>query len=184
MSTESQQEDGDSGFKRVIREAKEEAFNARRSLRREFPQPSIQTKIRVAAVLSDYRDVLYDYHDETALQTKWDDRSVDVDVLDRALSETTEISQPMNRRGSAENDVPVPLAAEFSARHLLQIGKELDAIAKELGFAASAKDVTPNTQTSEDDLAALLKARGQTQALENLPKRFRKNLDIDPEEAD
>jgi hypothetical protein len=173
MSSTRDDENGRSGFHRIIREAKEEAFHARRMLRREQPDVGMQTKRDVAAALSDYRDVLWDYHEEDALDTEWDEREVDVDVIDRLLSETVTVEQSLNRRGGAVQRSEVPLVANASVEFLLDIGKELDAIAKELGFAASAREKTPHTDTSEKDLVGLLKARGQEQAIENLPKRFR-----------
>jgi hypothetical protein len=172
-----QQPDRESGFRRLIREAKEEAFHARRQLRRELPSPSTGTKRRVAEALADYRDLLWDYHDERVLETPWGEREVDVDVLDAFLSETVTVEQPLNRRGGAVKRVQQPKVARISARRLITIGKELDAIAKELGFAASTKETTPHTETDPKDVAALLKARGQQQALENLPKRFRRDTD-------
>lgn len=140
MSDESDGEGGNRGFWRVIREAKEEAFQARRSLRRELPSPTLQTKRAVAEALSDYRDVLWDYHNENALETAWDERPVNVDELDQYLSQTITTREPMNRRGKAAEQVQVPLVAQVSAQKLLAIGKELDAIAKELGFAAEPKE--------------------------------------------
>jgi len=132
-----------SGFRRIIREAKEEAFHARRKLRREQPSPSFATKREVAAALSDYRDLLWDYRDEGALDTEWDERCVDVDQLDRMLSETVVVEQSLNRRGGAVEKQEVSAVANVSAKHLLRIGKELDSIAKELGFAAPVKHVRP-----------------------------------------
>lgn len=167
--TEHDDNDRGSGFRRMIFEAKEEAYHARRKLRRELPNPGPQTKIQVAAALSDYRDLLSDYHDEHALKTSWDERDVNVDAIDTAIAETTTVEKPMNRRGGATETTTLPKAAAMPAGELIKIGKELDAIAKELGFAARVNDPTPNTDASHDDLAGLLKARGQDQALENFP---------------
>lgn len=168
----------ETGFRRLIREAKEEAFHARRQLRRDQlrgdqPGPGVQAKLDAAVALADYRDVLYDYHDEGALKTPWGEREVDVDALDRYLSETTVQEKELNRRGEASEPVTVPKVADISTEYLFRAGKELDAIAKELGFAASAHTPTPHTETSEKDLIGLLSARGQEQALENLPKSWR-----------
>jgi hypothetical protein len=159
----------ETGFRRIIREAKEEAFHARRQLRRDQPSPSVETKRNVAAALSDYRDALYDYRDEGVLETPWDEREVNIDELDAYLSQTTTMEQSLNRRGGASEVKTVPLVAKVPAERLFRIGKELDSIAKELGFAASAKEQTPSDEASMSDLRGLLKARGQTEALENLP---------------
>lgn len=167
------QEEGGRGFRKLIREAKEEAFHSRRALRRELPSPSLNTKVEVASALADFRDLLSDYRDEGSLKTPWDEREVDVDEIDVMLSRTVEKEETLNRRGSPTRTRDVPLVAIIPASHLIRIGKELDSIAKELGFAASAKEQTDNTEASHEDLAGLLKARGQTDALDNLPESWR-----------
>lgn len=168
--TDYDQPDRESGFRRIIRESKEEAFHARRQLRRGLPTPSMATKREVAEALADYRDALWDYHGERVLETPWDDREVDVDVLDGYLAETVTIERSLDRRGGATEPVKVPKVAEVSSGDLLRIGKELDAIAKELGFAASARDQTPSEEATMDDLRGLVKSRGQDDALEQLPE--------------
>ena len=54
---------GESGFRRLIRNAKEEAYHARRMLRREMPNPGIDAKHEAAVAHSDYRDILWDYRE-------------------------------------------------------------------------------------------------------------------------
>jgi len=166
------QNDSESGFRRLVRESKEEAYHARRQLRRELPAPSMGTKLEVAAALSDYRDVLEDYRDERSLRTPWDER--DVDWIDAALAETTTIEQSVTHHNpAASRQSEVPFAATVDARELLNLGKELDAIAKELGFAAAAKDPTEGGEATEADVVNLLSARGQEDAIERLPDRFK-----------
>lgn len=169
MSKSHGQGEGETRDRRLIREAKEEAFHCRRQVRREQPSPSSASKRQLATALADFRDVLWDYHGERALKTPWGEREVDVDVVDALLTETTSTSRSLNRRGSAAETVEVPLVETVSAEHLIRIGKELDAIAKELGFAAAAKDPVPNEEADMSDLRGLLKARGQEGALEKLP---------------
>lgn len=164
-----QDDEGGRGFRKLIRESKEEAFHARRALRRELPNPSTATKVEVASALADYRDLLSDYKGEGSLKTPWDEREVNVDEVDVMLSRTVEEEETLNRRGAPTRTRQVPLVARVPAGHLFAIGKELDAVAKELGFAAAAKEQTDNTDASHEDLAGLLKARGQDEALENLP---------------
>jgi len=157
----------DRGFRRQIRETKEEAFRARRVLRRGLPDPDIETRLDVAQIHSDYRDLLSDYASESALKTPWDDRNVD--WIDTTLAQTTTVERPLPRRGHATETVQVPRAASIDPSRLLDLGKELDAIAKELGFAASARDQTTNTEATKKDLVNLLNARGQDDAIERLP---------------
>lgn len=176
----SKDRESETAYGRLIREAKEEAFHARRQLRREQPNPSHETKLDVAAALADYHDVLTDYSDETALKTDWSDRlETDPDVL---LSETVTVEKPtQSRNHSATQRQDAPKAIAMKPEELLAMAKELDAIAKELGFAASARDPTPNTKADPDDLTGLLVARGQDQALDNLPDSWRGENDVDGE---
>lgn len=169
MSSDSHGNDGETRDRRLIREAKEECFHARRKLRREQPDPSEQTRQLLCAALGDYRDVLWDYHDERALETPWDERAVDVDVVEQWLSQTVKSNDDLPRRGDAQTAVTVPMSRHVPATQLLHVAKELDAIAKELGFAAPAKDPTPNEEAELSDLRGLLKSRGQTEAMDNLP---------------
>jgi len=169
MSSDTHGNDGETRDRRLIREAKEECFHARRQLRREQPNPSGQTRQLLCAALGDYRDVLWDYHEERALETPWDEREVNVDVVEQWLSQTIASPEPLPRRGSATKESQVPMSRNVPASELLRVAKELDAIAKELGFAAPAKDPTPNEEAELSDLRGLLKSRGQTEALSNLP---------------
>lgn len=132
--------DGASGYQRLILDVKEEAFHARRRLRRELPSPSVEAKREAAAALSDYRDILWDYREEGVLETTWDDRRVNVDEIDRYLTERTVVETTMDRRGHAQDAEMAPLIDDVPAKNLFAIAKELDAIAKELGFAAPAKN--------------------------------------------
>ena len=157
-------------YGRLIREAKEEAFHARRQLRREQPSPTPVTKREVATALADYYDVLSDYAGERALETPWGERlGVDMDAL---LTNTTTVDVPVfeSRNKNATEKKEMPAVINVGAQDLIAIGKELDKIAKELGFAASAKQPTPHEEASMSDLRGLLKARGQTEALKNLPE--------------
>lgn len=135
-----EESDGASGFQPLIRDVKEEAFHARRQLRRELPSPSVEAKRKAAAALSDYRDILWDYREEGVLEVSWDERPVNVDEVDRYLTEKTLVQKSMNRRGNAKDSEVAPLIDDVPAQNLFDIGKELDAIAKELGFAAPAKN--------------------------------------------
>lgn len=133
----------ESSYGRIVREAKEEAFHARRQGRREkinwqVLTPRMKSRVEVAAALADYHDVLLDYHDERALQTPWEERlPVDPDVLlDKAITLEKSIQC---RNPHAADEIEVPAAATYPVKELLELAKELDAIAKELGFAADAK---------------------------------------------
>lgn len=163
------EETGEARDRKLIREAKEEAYHARRALRRGLPNPSGGQKRQLAEALADYRDVLWEFRDERALEEPWDERDVNVDVVDTLLTETTTVERTLNRRGSPTEEIQVPLVEQVDSQLLLQIGKELDSIAKELGFSARAKQPTPSEEADMSDLKGLLKARGQETAVEQLP---------------
>jgi len=161
-------EGGEARDRRLIREAKEQAYHARRQLRHDLPSPSGEAKRQLAVALADYRDVLSDYRNERALDVDWDEREVDIDIIDRLLSQTTTASQSLNRRGSPTESVTVQLVEQVDPQVLISVAKELDSIAKELGFAAAAKDPTPSEEADKSDLRGLLRARDQGEALDPL----------------
>lgn len=150
MSNDHQRNDGESADRRLIREAKEEAWHTRRALRRELPTPSAEVKHDLACALDDYRDLLLDYKDGDALDTPWDEREVDVDVLDRLLTETTTRVQHLNRRGSPRKETTVQRVADADPKLLFDIAKELDAIALELGFAAKPDESTHRSEITDE----------------------------------
>lgn len=128
-------------------------------------------KNKVGVVLNSYRRSLRRYRDEQALEVDWDERGVD--VLDEYLNQMVYVEVPLNRRGAAKESREELAIRHVPAQTLNRIGEELLDIDKELGFSKQAKNPTPNTEATHDDLAGLLKARGQTQALENLPESWR-----------
>ncbi len=129
-------ETSNQAHERPIIEAKYEAFRARDQLRGELPSPSLSTKRQAARAIANYRDQLVDYRDEGVLETPWDERPVNVDIVDDLLEQTVEINDSTDWAGRNQ-EKSVPAVARLDARHLIDIGKELDAIAKELGKAAN-----------------------------------------------
>jgi len=126
-------------YEKPIRQVKNEAFQARRKVRRELPSPSPETKFELGEVLEDYRDLLSDFREDSALETAWSDREVNVDVIEQLLNESVDV-----RTGTDWRDRPqyqtMPKVSQVDARYLIRIGKELDAIAMELGFAPDSKE--------------------------------------------
>jgi hypothetical protein len=175
--------EGESAGQRLIREAREEAWHCRRRLRRELPKPTREAKWDLAVALADYHDLLSNYSTERALKTAWDERPVNVDVIEDVLNQVTEAPRPINRRGNAQQMANVPLVEEVDGLHLIKIGKELDTIAKELGFAPKANNPPPHGKASMGDLRGLLSVRGQGEALGLLPEFEDDNEAADAEEA-
>lgn len=152
---------GETASQRLIREAKEEAWHARRALHRDLPNPSPETKWQLATALADYRDLLVDYRDEDALDTEWGDRETNVDMIERLLSQTTTIEVSLNRRGNAtETDtVPLVMSDQVTPGLLIDIAKELDSIFAELGFGPTVEGSTHRTEITEETIEEVEKWR-------------------------
>lgn len=161
--TDDNSEGGETASQRLIREAKEEAWHARRALHRDLPNPSGETKWQLATALADYRDLLVDYRDEDALDTEWNERAVDVDIIEKLLSQTTEVETTLNRRGHATQTkrVPLVMSDQVSGHFLIEIGKELDAIFAELGFGPTVEGSTHRTEISDELMEEVEKWRKQ-----------------------
>lgn len=164
-----------SALGREIGQRMERAYTALETL--DAYRPGVPGKVKkdVGVQLNSYRRVLKRYRNERALEVAWDERDVNVDLLDRYMSEVVVKEKPLPRRGDAadpEGETNLAIT-QMPTQQLIRIGEELHDIAKELGFAKQAKSPTPNTEATRDDLAGLLKARGQEQALENLPASWK-----------
>lgn len=155
--------------RRVILKRQEQAYQAQELLKEHEPDVPPQVKREAAIKIDNFRDVLVNYHNERALEVPWGERAVDVDILGEYLSRTTIIEVSLGRRGDATVQEKVPKIAELTGWQIRRIAHELHLVAKELGFAASAKEKTPRTEATHEDLYALLQARGQEEALGNLP---------------
>jgi len=150
-SRHDRQDDDRTGYARIVREAKEQAFHARRALRRDLPAPSFETKREVAETAADFYDILEDYHDENALTGEFGER-VPVsphDLLARTVQIDRAVETSQNPAASKARDVPA--VADADPASLLRLSKELDAIAKDLGFAASVTDSRPLYDAGKQD---------------------------------
>lgn len=170
--------------RKLIREAKEEAWHGRRQLRREMPNPSTEAKWQLATALADYRDLLSAYSTERALNTPWDERGVDVDAIEQIVNQVTTGSKSVNRRGNAQQPTTVPMVEKVEPQVLIRIGNELDEIAKELGFAPKADNPPEHGSADLHDLRGLIKVRGQGEALGTIPDVAKEDDDEDDEDGD
>ncbi len=162
-----------SALGREIGQRMERAYKVLETLDSCRPGVSGDVKKDAGVILNSYRRVLKRYRNERALDVAWEEREVNVDLLGRYMSEVVMKQKPLPRRGDATESEPALAITQMPTEQLIRIGEELHDIAKELGFAKQAKSPTPNTEASRDDLAGLLKARGQDQALENLPSAWK-----------
>ena len=162
-------EDGsDAAPKALIYEMRRQVQTARNQYWRQgaYGTCTDETHIRLAEVAVEYADVLHEYRDEMILD---DGDMPDMDALRDRIGKKIERFEEAPGRTSALRSVSVPAVLEIPAEDIVQKTKELDDLAKKLGFSAAARNKTANTESTQDDLVHLLTARGQEKALENLP---------------
>jgi len=123
------------------------------------------THLALAEVVVQYYDVLWEHHDDDAVRGEFPELT----DIKEALGETTKV--PEEAPGDTDNKrlVEKPAALKINTERLIEASKQLDRTAKKLGFGAETVETTPHDKTRRKDLEALLRARGQDQALENLP---------------
>jgi hypothetical protein len=114
-----------------------------------------------------YFDVLREFRDSTALD---DDDLPDISPLRSRLGEkATIVADAPGFFERGEEYKTVPAIREVPLDTILKLSHQLDDAAQKLGFGANAVESTPHTKTTHGDLEALLRARGQGDALDNLP---------------
>lgn len=168
-------EEESSHFSRLIYRAQEEMDQARMLYFQQRAANSVpeETITYLQASLMRYYGIMRRYRDESAVEDEWPGEQFQR-LQEHVLSEERVPTQSAGR-GSRQTVQTRP--GRVDPKQAVELSFTLDDIATELGFAASPTEVTPHTEATEDDLAALLKARGQEQALENLPARFRSDDD-------
>ena len=129
---------------------------------------SPSTKRDLATVAIQYWDMLCELRDESVLD---DGDFPDITPIRSRIGRQTEVVTKSKRLGQSTTLKTVPAITELSDWYLVELTQELDDLAKKLGFAATTADRVPNDRASEDDLKGLLEARGQTEAVENLPSQ-------------
>lgn len=135
-------------YARMVREAKEQCFEGRRALRRELPEPDTDTMHALAVETAAYFDALRAYLEENAKRRdgiQWRER-LPVDP-ERLVGETVEVEEERRAgRGTRRETKEVPAATQMSPDVLIEVGKELDRIATDLGFGAETADPVPNSE--------------------------------------
>lgn len=129
---------------------------------------SPSTKRRLATAAIQYWDMLYEFRSESILD---DGDFPDISPVRDRIGRQTEVVTKSKRLGQSTTLKTAPAITELSDWYLVELTKELDDLAKKLGFAATTTDRVPNDRASEEDLKGLLEARGQTEAVENLPSQ-------------
>ncbi len=153
---------------RLIHDVREEAFAVRRMISRHGVdgRTDPETKRQLAAAAYEYWDVLYEHRDERILD---EGDFPDIEPVESRLGTTVQVPVESTRRGGGQQMQSVPAVSELDQQYLMQLTKQLDDCRKKLGFGASVREKTPHDDPDHGDLAALLKARGQDEALEKVP---------------
>jgi len=125
-----------------------------------------QTKRELASAALKYWDVLHEHRNESILDGG---DFPDVGPIRERMGRRVQISAKSKRLGKSRTTKQVPAIDQLNPEDIISVTRELDDCAKKLGFAAATTDSIPNDRASEDDLKGLLEARGQTEAVENLP---------------
>jgi hypothetical protein len=113
-----------------------------------------------------YYDVLREFRNSDAID---DEDLPEIDKLRSRLGKTTTVVGESAGRGRGTKLQEVPAIREVSLDYLLRLSHELDDLAQQLGFAATPTQTTPHGKAEHSDLKGLLRARGQDEALDNLP---------------
>jgi hypothetical protein len=127
---------------------------------------SPQMKREIAIHIVNYHRVLSRYEDESVLS---DGDIPDISPIRQRLGRTTRVIGEGSAMGFGAGYEEVPAVDELDFFYLEEVAGQLEAAAKKLGFWASATEQTPNDDPDASDLKALLEARGQEDAIENLP---------------
>jgi hypothetical protein len=154
---------------KIVRSAREEAAVAVRQFNNARRAGRVTSDVRseLARAALNYYDALYEYRDEGALDTEWSERGIE--WLEAAADRTVTVDKRLPRRNGATQKTQKPAILTVAPSRLRDAIRELNDVAKELGFSRSAREVTPSDEADMSDLRGLLKSRGQTEALKNLP---------------
>jgi hypothetical protein len=172
-------EPNSTAHRRLIDEAMVQASEARREFVQARSATGVDERHRQAlrnAVIS-YHDALKRYRQKSAVSDIWSEHQLD--EIDRLTTETQTVTQPNPRvHGGATEQTEVPKLRLVRGDTLLQFLDGLDEVAAKLGFAAEVREQTPHEIGTKKDIRWLLKARDQTQALDEL-----EGPEQDPEEV-
>lgn len=141
---------------------------------------SSETHRQLAAKAVEYYDVLYEYRDERIVD---DDDWPDISPIRSRIGRKTTQTISAAGRCRSTSTIEVPAVTEVPAEQIIDITKELDDLAKKLGFSAAAKQATPEDEAKPEHLIGLLDERSQSEAKSQLPKRFLNSAE-DDEDAD
>jgi hypothetical protein len=133
---------GDTGHERLIREMRYEVQQARNRYWEEGVNGGVSTQTHrdLAAKAVEYYDVLYEYREETILD---DGDWPNINDLRSRVGKTTEVVSTAGGRGAGADTETVPAVTQVSIGRILQVTKQLDDLAKKLGFSAGVSSRRP-----------------------------------------
>jgi len=134
---------------------------------------SSDTHRELAIAALQYHDVLYEFRDESVLG---DDDWPDVEPLRERVNKTVRRREQSEVFGEPATTKEVPAVQMIPAEQLVELTESLDDLAKKLGFGANASTDVERDDFSEEDLAALVETRGQTDAIDDTPDDIRERV--------
>lgn len=123
----------------------------------------------LARACLDFAAALRKHRSETAIKDEWDDIGETLAPIRHAVGEQVAVEVEAPGRTTATRTELRPAIRRVPFEYLVETIERLDDAAKNLGLAEAVTDETPSDEATIDDLRGLMKARGQTEAVENLP---------------
>jgi len=123
----------------------------------------------LARACLDFAAAIRKHRDETAIKDEWGDIEETLQPIRRAVGQEIAVEVEGPGRTAAPQTEYRPAIQQVPFDYLEETIERLDDLAKQLGLSESVRDETPDDEATIDDLRGLLKARGQTEAIENLP---------------
>jgi len=156
----------DTPARRAIFEQRERVRRVRSQCYRALNNDRSAPHAEMRAELMDYWDALSEFRDE--VEETWEEHGLD--EIPELAQERVEVSVEKPGYGAHAERTTKPKLATVDIWTLIDYSQGLDAAANKLGFAANTPNSIPNDEPDMADLRGLLQARGQDQALENLPE--------------
>jgi len=155
MSSDQDQLPSEDGFTRLVREARQQMQNARNLYWREknSGNGSVSWDVRelLARRAAQYYDILWEFKDnKQTVEQAWD--ASDVEVINRLSTETKSVEVEAPGDTSNTKEVQKPALAAISPQRLVELTKQLDTLANELGFAARTESEREFGQIGSQEL--------------------------------
>ena len=153
---------------RLVHKVQKDVLMTRWQFLNEYMHGSVSTATRrelVQAILR-YHSILAPLKSNPVVD---DDAYPDISPIKTRLGERVTQLVPSQRLGVKETTTTRPAIDELPAAYLIDVIDDLDQVANMLGFGPTTAEAVPNDEATHEDLKALLTARGQTEAVENLP---------------